>query len=111
VIVVIVSYAIEALQRMLYRLQQYRIAQTILVVSPDVNAIDHLLVMSDRICGFQDQKAMFDHLEQLINKIEDQHLEGGLFTAFNRRENALKDLRLEFGEFIWTHIFRGQYIF
>jgi vacuolar-type H+-ATPase subunit F/Vma7 len=107
VIVVIVSYAIEALRRMLYRLQQHRIAQAILVVSPSVDAIDHLLLISDRIIGFQDQKAMLDHLEQLISEIEDQSLGGGLFTTSNRQEKALKDLRLEFGEFIWANIFRG----
>jgi vacuolar-type H+-ATPase subunit F/Vma7 len=110
VIVIITSYTVEALQRMLYRLQQYRVAQTVLVVSSDDASTDHLLSTSDRISVFRDQKTMFDHLERLIDKVKDQNLEGGLFTTFHRREKALKDLRLEFGEFIWAHVFRGQYI-
>jgi len=108
VIVIIISYPIEVMQKMIYRLRQYRIIQTIYIVSCERNASDRFLSITDDIAVFQDKNSMLNRLELLINDIQKENFEGGLFTTFNRKEKALKDVRQEQAAFVWSHVFKSQ---
>lgn len=55
---------------------------------------------------FHDHQSMFFQMQKLISEIEEP--DDGLFSAFNRREKALKDVRQELGAFVWSHSYRGQ---
>jgi spore maturation protein CgeB len=92
---------------MIYRLRQYRIVQTIYIVSSEKNAVDYFTSTIDDVTVFQDKDSMFDRLEPLIDHIQREKFEGGLFTTFNRKEKALKDIRQELAAFVLDHIFKG----
>jgi len=63
---------------------------------------------TDDITVFQDKNSMLDRLEPLIDDIQKENFEGGLFTTFNRKEKALKDIRQELAAFVWNHVFKSQ---
>jgi hypothetical protein len=107
-IVVIISYPIEVMQKMIYRLRQFRVAQTIYIVSSERNASDYFSSITDDIAVFENKNFMLDRLELLIHNIQKQNFEGGLFTTFNRQEKALKDVRQELAAFVWNQVFKGQ---
>jgi hypothetical protein len=108
VVVIIMSYPIEAIQKIIYRLRQYRIVQTIYIVSSERNASHCFSLTTDAIAVFQDKNSMLDSLELLIDDIQKENFEGGLFTTFNRKEKALKDIRQELAAFVCNHIFKSQ---
>jgi hypothetical protein len=93
---------------MIYRLRQYRIAQTVYIVSSEKNAVDRFSSAIDSIIVFHDTKSMFNCLELLIGDIQNGNFEGGLFTTFSRKEKALIDIRQEMGAFVCSHSIEGQ---
>ncbi len=107
-IVVIISYPIEVIQKMIYRLRQYRIVQTIYIVSSERNSSDYFLLTTDDITVFHNKNSMLDRLEPLVDDIQKEHFEGGLFITFNRKEKSLKDIREELAAFVWNHVFKSQ---
>ena len=50
---------------------------------------------------------MFENLEKRIKEVEEQNLNGGLFTTFCRGEKSLKDVQNDLAAFVWTHVFKG----
>jgi hypothetical protein len=108
VIIVIISYPIEATHKMIYRLRQYRIVQTIYIVSSKGNTIDYFSSNIGNIVIFQDKNSMLNRLELLIHDIQEEKFEGGLFTTFDSNAKALKNIREEPASFIWFHVFKGQ---
>ncbi|CAF5026997.1 unnamed protein product, partial [Rotaria sp. Silwood1] len=95
----------ETIQRIIHRLQQYRVIQTMFVVYSDRDTDNHLLSITDNLHIFQTQELMFNVLEKRIEEIEKQNLDGGLFTTFYRKEKSLKDVREDLPTFVWTHVF------
>jgi hypothetical protein len=93
---------------MIYRLRQYRIVQTIYIVSSKGNAIDYFPSIIGNIVIFQDKNSMLNRLELLINDIQEEKFEGGLFTTFDSNAKALKNIREEPASFIWFHVFKGR---
>jgi hypothetical protein len=108
VVVIIISYPIQAIQKIIYRLRRYRIVQTIYIVSSEKNASVYFSSTTDVIIVLQDKKSMLDSLELLIDDIQKENFESGLFTTFNRKEKALKDIRQELGAFVCNHVFKSQ---
>jgi len=107
VIIIIMLYPIDIMQKMIYRLRQYRIVQTIFIVSCEKNVSDYFSSTIDNIFIFQEQNSMLNRLETLIDDIQKDNFEGGLFTTFNRKEKALKDVRQELAVFVWNHVFKS----
>ncbi|CAF1414193.1 unnamed protein product [Rotaria sp. Silwood1] len=96
----------ETIQRIIQRLQQYRVIQTMFIVYSDRDTDNHLLSIIDNLHIFQTQELMFEVLEKRTEEIEKQHLDGGLFTTFYRKEKSLKDVREDLATFVWTHVFK-----
>jgi hypothetical protein len=108
VIIVIISYPIEAMHKIIFRLRQYRIVQTIYIVSSECNAIDYFSSIIGNIAIFQDKNSMLNQLELLINDIQEDKFETGLFTTFDSNAKALKNIREEPASFVWFHVFKGR---
>ena len=108
VIVVIISYPIEAIHKIIYRLRHYRIVQTIYILSYERNAIDFYPSTIDNMVIFSDKDTMFNRLELLINGIQEEKFEGPVFTTFDSKARALKNIREEQASFLWFHVFRSQ---
>ena len=108
VVVVVISHSIQVIHKIIDRLRQYRIAQTVYIVSSEENIVDRFSSAIDSISVFDDTKSMFNRLELLISDIQNGNFEGGLFTTFNRKEKALKDIGQEMGAFVWSHAIEGQ---
>ena len=98
------------------RLYHYHQVQTIIIISPTIKQIDSdtendLLTVvrkdTDKVIGiFRDHQSAYVRLQQLISETEE--FDDGLFSTFNRREKALRDVRHELGAFVWSHSYRGQ---
>jgi hypothetical protein len=82
--------------------------QTIFIVSSDRNASDCFSSTTDDIAVFQNNNSMFDHLDHLLDDIQNNNFESSLFTTFNRKEKALKDVQEELAAFVWNHVFKGE---
>ncbi|CAF3257394.1 unnamed protein product [Rotaria sp. Silwood2] len=109
VIVVVISYPMEKIQRIIYRFQQYRVIPTIFVVYSDKNPDHYNPPTIENLHIFQSQESMLELLEKRIEQFEEQNLSGGLFTTFYRKEKSLKDVHNDFATFVWTHVFRGSF--
>jgi len=77
-------------------------------VSSERNSSDYFLLTTDDITVFEDKNSMLDRLELLVDDIQKEHFEGGLFITFNRKEKSLKDIREELAAFVWNHVFKSQ---
>ncbi|CAF3188337.1 unnamed protein product [Rotaria socialis] len=110
VIAILVHYPIETVQRIIYRLQQYRVIQTMLIIPTDSDEDNHLPITNDNLHIFRSQQSMFEVLEKRIEEIHTNSLNGGLFTTFYRKEKALKDVRDDLASFVWYHVFKGWYV-
>ena len=108
VVLVIVSYPVEEIQKIIYRLRRYRIVQTIYIVSSEKDINDSSLLTVNDVTVFDNKISMHDRLELLIDNIENENYEGGSFTTFYRKEKALKDVEEELGAYIWNHICKSQ---
>ncbi|CAM4820701.1 unnamed protein product [Rotaria magnacalcarata] len=106
VIAISVSYPIETVQRIIYRLQQYRVIQAMLIVPTDRDEDNHLPLTNDNLHIFRSQQSMFEVLEKRIEEIQTNNLNGGLFTTFYRNEKALKNVRDDLASFVWFHAFK-----
>ncbi|CAF1294715.1 unnamed protein product [Rotaria sordida] len=106
VIAIIVSYPMESTQRIIHRLQQLGVIQTIFVVYSVSDPDNHLSLIADNFHVFQNHELMFELLEKRIQEVEEQNLNGGLFTTFYRKEKSLKDVREDLAIFAWTHVFK-----
>ncbi|CAF1318473.1 unnamed protein product [Rotaria sordida] len=106
VIAIIVSYPVETIQRIIHRLQQYRLIQTMFVIHSDRDTDNHLSSINDNLHVFRAQESMFELLEKRLEEVEKQNLSGGLFTTFYRKEKSLKDVREDLATFVWTHVFK-----
>ncbi|CAF4016670.1 unnamed protein product [Rotaria sp. Silwood1] len=107
VIVIIVSYPMETIQRVIHRFQQFGVIQTMFVIYSDGDTNNHLSLITDNLHVFRTQESMFELLEKRIEEIEEQNLNGGLFTTFYRKEKSLKDVREDLPTFVWTHTLKG----
>ena len=107
VIAVIISYPIDAIHQMIERLRRYRIVQTIYIVTSERNITDWFSSMRNDITIFDNRNSMLNRLETLLNDIYEANFEGGLFTTFNQKERALKDIRDESGKFLWNDVLRS----
>lgn len=107
VIVIVISHATEIIHKIIYRLRQYRIIQTMYIVSSLKISIDHFSSTIDDIAIFQDKESMVDRLEPLVDDILKENFEDGLFISFNRREKALNDRQQELGAIVSNRVFKG----
>lgn len=107
IIIIIVSHSMETIQRIIHRLQLYRVIQTILVVINDGAQYDHLPLTARNLYIFRTVGSMFENLESRIKEVEERELNGGLFATFCRGEKSLKDVRDDLAAFVWTHVFKG----
>jgi hypothetical protein len=98
------------------RLSDYHQVQSILILSSTSKEIDSntendslrkIQKDTNKLIGiFHDHQSIFCQMEHLISETEES--DDGLFSAFNRREKALRDVRHELGAFVWSHSYRGQ---
>jgi hypothetical protein len=77
-------------------------------VSSECNAIDYFSSIIGNIAIFQDKNSMLNQLELLINDIQEDKFETGLFTTFDSNAKALKNIREEPASFVWFHVFKGR---
>lgn len=101
------------------RLCSYRQVQSIFIVSSTVkeinsdtenNSATNVRKDMEKVIGiFRNHRSMFIQLQNLISETEE--CDDGLFSAFNLREKALRDVRHELGAFVWSHSYRGEYNF
>ena len=107
VIVVLVSYPIDVIHQMIERLRRYRLVQTIYIVTSNRNIIDWFSSTRNDITVFDNKTSMLDQLESFLDDIYKVNFDGGLFTTFNQKERALKDVRDQLNKFLWDHLLRS----
>ncbi|CAF1238153.1 unnamed protein product [Rotaria sp. Silwood1] len=96
----------ETIQRIIQRVEQYRIIQTMFVVYSDRNTDNHLSLITDNLHICRTQESMFELLDKRIKEVKEQNLSGGLFTTFYRKEKSLKDVQEDLATFVWIHAFK-----
>lgn len=108
IIPIFVSYPVDIIQRVIHRLQQYQMIQSIFILQSSGNIEGHLSFIHDNIFVCQSQKALLELLERRIDEIKHRCFDGDLFTTFHRKEQALKDIREDLASFIWIHSLKGE---
>lgn len=111
VIIVLVSYSIDVIHQMIERLRRYRLVQSIYIVTSDGNIIEWFASTRNNIQVFENKSTMLDQLECFLNDIHKVNFEGGLFTTFNQKERALKDIRDQLGTFLWNDVLISNRMF
>jgi hypothetical protein len=98
----------------LYRLRNYQQIHSILIVShtftthgssPTKILTDDEKDLSQILEVFSGYQSMLIRLQQLIDNI--QELDNELFTPFNQRIHALRDVRQQLGGFVWSCSFKS----
>ena len=107
VIAVVVSYPTDVIHEMIDRLRRYRIVQTIYIVTTEHNIINWFSSSRNDITIFDNKNSMLDRLECLLDDIHKVKFEGGLFTTFNQKERALREIQSELGKFLWNDLLRS----
>lgn len=63
------------------------------------------------IKSFSEYEPLLTAVQQFIINTKNTQEQMGLFTTYNSPEKALRDLGRELGSFVWTHTFRGRYLY
>ena len=100
------------------RLQEYRVIQSILVLS---QTVEKSLMSSPQLSKhtkydgasivkiFRDHTALLTRLQFLLNSTE--NCGSTLFTAFNSQERALHDVRQKLGTYVWSNMYIGKFVY
>ncbi|CAF1539872.1 unnamed protein product [Adineta ricciae] len=106
VIMIIVCYSLETIQRLIYLLGQNRLVQTIFVVGSYCDGSDYLPLFSDSFRLFSSRRTLFNVLQKRIEQVDKHHWDSGIFTTFYRKEKAMKDVQQNLATFVWTHVYK-----
>jgi hypothetical protein len=102
----------DKIQMMIEQLNQYQQIQAIFVLnrSSNINKVS-CETHSKNIENFTEDEPLLNKIRQLITDTKNNLKDAGLFSMCNSPEKALRDLRKELGSFVWTHTFRGKFLF
>lgn len=111
VIILINELEMDKTKWLISQLYLYRQVKCILIVSTSTKFdIEHERTINKTIDIFHNRPSMLTCMGELLDQIREEVIDDDSFTVFNRPQKVLRDLRENFGSFLWTNTIRCMYL-
>lgn len=111
IIILINELEIDRTKWLISQLYLYRQIKCILILSTSTNFdLEYEQTINKTIDIFHDRPSLLTYMEVLLDKIREEVIDDDSFIILNRPQKALKDLRENFGSFLWTNTIRCMFL-